>query len=53
MPPLRRPTFPKLTADWRPGPRTPAWSELWRCLLAEVVPNSGEQPDVESHDRPK
>ena len=46
MPPLLRPTSPKLTADWRPGPRTPAWSELWRRLLAEAVQHSSAANEI-------
>jgi|TARA_Y100000310_G_scaffold112409_1_gene110892 hypothetical protein len=26
-----------MTAEWRSGPRTPAWDELWRRILADVL----------------
>ena len=37
MPPRRPPTSPNLTAQWRPGPRTPGWDELWRRILSDVL----------------
>lgn len=38
----REPRAFTLSADWRTGPRTRAWDELWRWLLApdELDPSS-------------
>ena len=45
-PPHCPPTSPKLTADWRPGPRTPGWDELWRRILSDVLGHQGAPDDL-------
>ena len=38
------------TVDWRTGPRTRAWDELWRRLLAGLagVPGYTEVPEADT-----
>ncbi len=45
MPRRSPPTPPKLNAQWRCAPRTPAWEELWRRILSDVL---GDQVAVGS-----
>lgn len=33
--------------EWRTGPRTRAWDELWRWLLSEVRPDAPTDGDAE------
>ena len=44
----------EMRADWINGTRTPAWDELWRRILEEVLPSSreGDEPKggEETHD---
>ena len=40
----------ELQAEWANGPRTPAWENLWRGLLAELLQPADKQPDAENHD---
>jgi hypothetical protein len=42
--PRRRPSSPpKLNAQWRCAPRTPAWEELWRRILSDVFCNQEDE----------
>ena len=50
----REPRAFTLSTDWRAGPRTRAWDELWRWLLApdEVHPSgSAETPASSDPER--
>lgn len=44
---------PQLRVIWRTGPRTRAWDELWRRLLADVSDPEGlPTPDAQEPARP-
>ena len=32
----------KLAAEWRTGPRSMAWDELWKVILSEVIGDLSE-----------
>ena len=46
MSPPRLPNPPKITTRWVSGPRTHAWEELWRRLLAEAVQHSSAANEI-------
>ena len=51
--PRRHPlTPPKLASQWRPAPRTPAWDELWRHILSDVLDHQGVANDSKSGMEP-
>lgn len=36
----------KVQTHWRPGERTPAWAELWRRILLDVLAQKDELADA-------
>lgn len=36
----------RLTVEWRTGPRTRAWNELWRWLLTDVPEGTGDESHI-------
>lgn len=52
MPPRRPSTPPRLTADWRLGPRTAAWDALWeRILRSSAIVDA--QPEIANGAGPR
>ena len=33
----KRPNRISIHGDWQPGPRTPAWEQLWQKILTQVM----------------
>ena len=36
----------EVRTHWRPGERTPAWAELWRRILLEVLTQKNDLADT-------